>query len=259
MQLIDSQMTKQLEIRKKILQYAKFSQEGHIASSFSIVDIFIAIAEYQKKKYGHLKFDNVILSKGHAVFALYAAMAAYGLLETDQEATIGLEGSKFIGHVPVLPECGFNYGTGSLGQGLPYAIGLSCARLVDNEIFVIVGDGEMNEGSCWESLLILKKFNVPVRVIVDCNNSSERALPVIATLKVLVNMYQHLILDGHNVDKMVEAFSALNPNLPAILLCETSKGYPLQELTTPMWHHKTPSTDEYSRILNSLIQFYEHV
>lgn len=258
MQPTDSQMIKQLEIRKKILQYAIASKEGHIASSYSIVDILIAISEHQKNKHGNVNFDNIILSKGHAVFALYAVMASYGLIDENLEETIGCEGSRFIGHVPILPEYGFHYGTGSLGQGLPYAIGL-CTRLVDKEVFVIVGDGEMNEGSCWESLLILKKFNVPVRLIVDCNDSSERALPIIATLRSLVSVYQHRILDGHNIKKIIENFSNLNPNEPAVILCETSKGYPLQELSNPMWHHKTPSADEYQRILNSLIEFYEKV
>ncbi|MBU3589078.1 thiamine pyrophosphate-dependent enzyme [Polynucleobacter sp. 80A-SIGWE] len=250
-------MIKQLEIRKKILEYAISSREGHIASSYSIVDILIAIIEYQKNIYGEVKLDNIVLSKGHAVFALYATMASYGLLDQGHERSIGLDGSRLIGHVPLLPEYGFHYGTGSLGQGLPYAIGLSYARSINKEIFVIVGDGEMNEGSCWESFLMLKKFNIPVRVIVDCNESSERALPVVGALKALAGEYQHRIIDGHKVEKIVEVFSALNNSAPAVILCNTKKGHPLQELSTPMWHHKTPSPDEFECILSSLIEFYK--
>ncbi len=236
------------------------SREGHVASSFSIVDILVGIFNYQIKIYGQAKVDNLVLSKGHAVFALYAAMAEYGLLFTESEDAICKNNSPMIGHVPVLPELGLNYGTGSLGQGLSYAIGASYRERTKDfnpEYFVILGDGEMNEGSCWEAILLLKKFELPLRVFIDLNLSSERALPVKNFIHSIVENFDHVIVDGHDPDLLVQSLSRCNKDKPVFYICNTLKGYPLVELSSPIWHHKSPSPDEFGSFINKLETFFQ--
>lgn len=258
MQPINSKTNKQLQCRLKILQYAIDSKEGHIASSYSIVDLLIAILEVQRTLKSDSALDSLILSKGHAVFALYSVMASYGFLTETHEKSIAADGSGLIGHVPVLPELGFHYGTGSLGQGLPYAIGLAYKRLANgnsNEVYVIVGDGEMNEGSCWESLLLLKKFpNIPLRLIIDCNGSSERALPIMSLLNAIIGEFQNATVNGHDINSIVDCLQNFDRSSPAIIICNTTKGHPIGEMQLPLWHHKTPSesqVEEFSKILTN--------
>ena len=181
---------KQKEIRKKILEIAYKSKEGHIASSYSIIEILLAIYSYlEKEGIGEEFCSRTILSKGHAVFALYGVMNQLKLLSDEEVSNICQNGSYLIGHVPVNHEKNFYIGTGSLGQGFSMALGKAYACSIKGDMypqFVIIGDGELNEGSCWETLLLMKKFpRANLRVFIDNNLSSTRGIPMSQILSIL--------------------------------------------------------------------------
>jgi len=238
------------EIRRNIIRVAMRSREGHIASSFSIVEILISIFNAQSRT-KTFSPSNVVLSKGHASYAYYSFLFELGLMSQRDFDQIGAIGSKFYGHVPYIEnDARFQYGSGSLGHGLPYSVGRSYARKLKKSkeaIYCIVGDGEANEGTFCESLLYVQKFNLSnINILVDANNSSERAIPIRQTIGELSTSFRTIDFfqcDGHD-EAQIEM--ALTSSCKAkVIVCNTEKGYPVPfMIDNPLWHHKTPSDEE---------------
>jgi len=244
-------MNNQLQIntRRTILDLAARSKEGHIASSFSIIEIIIAIYEYLNNQNKITDFtSHFILSKGHGVYALYALMNELGLISQEELKQVGQYDSYLIGHVPVNPDRGFYIGTGSLGQGLPMALGRAYVRRKNNDTtpeFVIVGDGEFNEGSIWETLLLMKKFpKCKMRIFVDNNKSSTRAIPMAEVFEAVKTGWNTVEVNGHDINQLLEILENHDTDDNLIILCNTIKGYPLQAMLNPMWHHRMPTQQE---------------
>ncbi len=246
-------------IRKKILDLLISSGEGHLGSSFSIIEIMIAIYQAQIKSYDKFSPEKVILSKGHASYAYYAFLNYIGMFSESELLSVGKNGSKFYGHLPYIKEDSrFSFGSGSLGHGMPFSIGLSLAsqfRSDPHPIYCIVGDGEANEGTFWESLLLMNKLSfLNLRVIIDCNGSSERAIPIIEILKNLDKSFRGInfvAVDGHKTEEIVSALNSKVKQL--VILCHTIKGYPCPSLmNNPIWHHRTPSHLEYQKLVQEI-------
>ena len=251
----------QANVRKKVLQMVLQSREGHVASSFSIVEILTAIYQYLDVQGQQDQFlTHTILSKGHSVYALYATMNELGLLSDEEAATVGQYGSYLIGHVPVRPDKNFSVGTGSLGQGFPMALGRAYARRVAGDPvkeFVIVGDGEMNEGSCWETLMLMQKFpQAGLRVFIDNNQSSTRAIPMARPFEAIKAGWNTVEVNGHDVKEIVSALTANNTNENLVLICNTKKGYPLKAMNNPIWHHRMPNAEEVAEFSAEIDQYF---
>jgi len=255
----------QLNIRKNILFLSNWSNEGHVPSSFSIVEIIISIFSYSLDINPNIDFrsimKNLVLSKGHASFALYSVMYEYGILGKNIFQNICKNGSPFFGHIPYKPFYGLNFGTGSLGHGLPYAIGKAYGNLlkgINDIVYCIIGDGEANEGTFWESLLLLRKFNqINIIIIIDNNQSSDRAIIINDILnnidKFSINFKK---VDGHDIVAIMNEFKNKTEG-PLILLANTQKGQPLNcMINNPVWHHKSPTELELNNIFNELNLFY---
>ena len=152
------------KLRKRILEVAYRDQMGHIPSALSILDIIYTLYNSVMTK-----DDQFILSKGHGVMALYAVLEEKGLMTWND---------KLMGH----PKRGgaILASTGSLGHGLPMAVGLALAKKIKGEagrVFCLIGDGECNEGTTWESAMVAAHHKLDnLVVIVDQNHSSDRAL-----------------------------------------------------------------------------------
>ena len=242
-------MNASIEIRKTILALAFKSKEGHIASCFSVVEILIAIRNHQKRLNKSFSPRSMILSKGHASFAYYAYLhyfKNFSIAELDSVCEVN---SKFYGHLPYLKnDDRFHFGSGSLGHGLPYALGLAFGNQVNKSeetVYCVVGDGEANEGTFWESLLILQKFqNLKIKIIIDQNNSSERAIPITYALNNIAAMFESKNIvshvDGHSLDELEAALENSQ-----IIICNTVKGFPIKRMmNNPIWHHRSPSSEE---------------
>lgn len=246
------------KIRSKILIACKSGSEGHIASAFSIVEMLIAVVNVIESAPGDKEFlKDFVLSKGHAVLALYALMNEMGLLSDTQFSNICLNESALVAHVPFVPSLGLSFGTGSLGHGLPFAIGKAFGRLsasakdYDRPVYTLVGDGELNEGTSWESFLMLLKFRrINIRILVDFNGSAERGLPVESALKILTKKFRAVWIDGHDINCIK---SELDPGFKGtkFIICNTRKGFPLKEMIdNPTWHHRIPTEGEMHQFLS---------
>jgi len=201
-------------LRKRILQKAYEDGMGHIPSALSILDI---VWELYDKVMG--PDDQFILSKGHGVMALYAVLEAKGLLVWD---------TKLMGH----PKRGgaILASTGSLGHGLPIAVGLAMAKKIKGEhgrVFCLIGDGECNEGSIWESALVASHQKLDnLSVIVDYNHSGDRAL-LLGDLKAKFKAF--------GIDADVR---------------DTIKGNGVPEIQSPEWHNKKLTKEIYEKYVS---------
>ena len=252
-------MNKVNEIRNTIIEITANSKEGHIPSSFSIVEILISIFQNEKNEKGFFEPNSLVLSKGHASYAYYSFLYHIGLMSNSEINRIGELGSKYYGHLPYIEnDKRFQFGSGSLGHGLPFAVGLAHGAQISNKsktIYCIVGDGELNEGTFWESLLLLQKLKITnLKILIDCNNSSERAIPIIDVLQNLKSSFKHLKfskIDGHSINDISSAMKFDEKS--QVLLCETIKGYPISFMMNNFaWHHRVPNENEIQEIREEL-------
>jgi transketolase len=252
----------QINIRRKVLQMVVGSREGHVASSFSIAEILTAIYQYLDEQGRGADFDShFILSKGHGVYALYGLMSELGLISDEELSQVGQYGSDLIGHVPVNPERSFYVGTGSLGQGLPMALGRAYVRRQAGDTtpeFVVVGDGEFNEGSIWETLMLMQKFPcAKMRVFVDNNLSSTRAIPMARVFEAVKAGWPTVEVDGHDMNQILQILKDNDTDENLIILCNTKKGFPLKAMNNPMWHHRMPTQEEADEFNLEIKEFFK--
>lgn len=251
------------ELKRKIVKISNNAKEGHIASAFSILDIlwilYDKILKVDPKNPKNQDRDVLILSKGHASLGLYAVLAEKGFFHRKHLESFCEFDSLFGGH----PDCkkipGVEASTGSLGHGLPIGVGMALGFKIrgnKNRVFVIIGDGEANEGTTWESALLSSHHNLSnLTCVVDYNHSTDRAL----LMGNLVAKFQSFgweakIVDGHNHEELYKTLSAPSDTKPLAIIAETikGKGVSLME-NNPEWHHKFPSEEELIKIFEELI------
>ena len=253
-------------LRRRILELAANSSEGHVPSCFSVVEMLLAVVEFESKLGKTFTPGNLILSKGHATYAWYALLDELGLFSSSEVDSVGMIGSKLYGHLPFLPDDPrFVFGSGSLGHGLPFALGLTLGMAIDgngDNVYVLVGDGECNEGTFWESLLLLQKFScdysISLKILIDMNKSSERAIPIEKSLKYIGAVFDNLALfehDGHNVNDIVSGF-VRSKGCASIHLCRSAKGFPLSDLASPRFHHSKITESMLQSLKLKLFDFY---
>lgn len=248
------------------------AKSGHPGGSLSCVDILAVL--YKKilnvpqdwdKSPNFKKRDKFILSKGHASPALYATLAHCGYFSKDLLMGFRMLGSKLQGHPSSrvnLP--GIEVSTGSLGQGLSIGIGLALAMRLDNinsKVFVLLGDGEMQEGSVWEGLMNAnnQKLNNLV-VIIDKNNLQIDGLtnevksidPLDEKLKAFG--FDVFTIDGHNYEEIEQALSqAKKSDKLCAIIANTIKGKGVSFMeNNASWHGKAPKDDELQKALEEL-------
>ena len=123
------------------------------------------------------------------------------------------------------------------------------------EVVCLIGDGEANEGTFWESLLLMQKFpETRLSILLDANGSSERAIPIIDAIGGKRNCFRTMAfkeVEGHDVEAIKEALEA--PEHQKFILCRTDKGYPCKTLIgNPIWHHRVPNENEYKALVGEL-------
>jgi transketolase len=235
----------------RIITTAYSSKEGHIASSLSILDIlYVLYSEILQPN------DKLILSKGHASLGLYAILEHFNLLEEDLNNFCKFN-SKLGGH-PTNKIKNVSASTGSLGHGLPMGIGIAMAEKIkntNNKIYTIIGDGESNEGTIWESLLLASHHKLNNLVcILDYNHSNDRAL-LLNEIKNKINAFNCLCMeiDGHDHNQILSSLK-INPiNQPLFIIANTIKGSGINIMeNNHEWHHKTPNSEDYNYIMSQL-------
>lgn len=240
-----------MNLKQKIVVAAYNAGEGHIPSAFSILDIVEVLYRDILKP-----TDRFVLSKGHGCLALYAVLAANGIISEGTLDTF-LEHESILGGHPDRNKIqGVLCSTGSLGHGLPQAVGIALAKKIRNEpgrVFCLVGDGECNEGSIWESALLAAHHKLDnLTVIVDYNGSSERAVQT-HNLRDKFEAFKFCAFDisGHNQSQLRTMFSSSTKD-PLVLVAHTIKGNGCIRMLKPEWHHRVPSHTELTEILAEL-------
>jgi transketolase len=252
-------MLENKDLRLKILTMITESGEGHIPSSFSIVDVinylYTKVMYINKNNFNSQKRDYFVLSKGHGCAALYVVLEKIGILSKKHIQNYSTYKSILGGHPDCTKVPGVEASTGSLGHGFPTAVGIALGLKIKNKknkVYVLLGDGECQEGTIWESANIANNRSLNNLIaIVDWNGSAKQLMPK----DDLINKWKSFgwnvyTVDGHSTKKMNLVFQRIKQkkrNNPSIVLavCTKGKGIKLIEGHGP-WHHKTPNKKEYS-------------
>mgnify|MGYP001026924801 CR=1 FL=1 len=257
------------EIRKKILKMIFTSQAPHIGSALSCVDIltvlYFKILSIEPKNPLAKARDRFILSKGHAASALYAALCQRGFFPEEILNTYCLDEGKLPGHSTRHCVPGVEVSTGSLGHGLAMGAGMAVAGKHDNKnfkIFVLLSDGECDEGSVWETAMFASHHQLDNLIgILDYNK-----LQAFGRTNEVINLeplaakwisFGWVVkeIDGHNYSEIKEGLSKIpfRKGKPSLLIAHTIKGKGISFMENKLaWHYKSPNKEQFKLALKEL-------
>ena len=260
------------ELRLRVLEILGNSGRGHLGPALSVIDIIDAlyesVLEFDPRNSNWQSRDRFILSKGHGCLGLYVVLEKFGFFEKQKLDDFCSFDSWFGGHPESATNPGVEFSTGSLGHGLSFGVGLSIAARIKREkwrTFVLLGDGELNEGSVWEAAAHADKHQLSnLCVIVDYNkmqaSGSSNDVLDLGSLQRKFEAFGFRVIevDGHKKSDLAQALN-FDPNLqkgPLAVIAHTTKGkgIPLAENST-IWHHKAKiSRDEITELKASIAQ-----
>jgi len=258
-------------IRRHGLEMTHISRGSHIGAIFSLAEIMatlytgvLNVNPAEPKMPGR---DRLILSKGHAGAAVYAALAERGFFDVEELSTHYANGSRLSGHVSHKGVPGVEFSTGSLGHGLAVAAGMALGGKKDKadwRVFCVMGDGECDEGSVWEAALQAHQYKLDNLIaVVDHNRmqSLDFCENTIAlepfTDKWASFGWNVMQVDGHDVAALRAAFEQAKANRgtgkPTVIIAETTKGKGVSFMENDiLWHYRTPQGEEYEAALKEL-------
>jgi transketolase len=253
--------------RYDILRMTHSAKASHVGSGLSCIDIlsvlYHSIANIDPEDPTYPDRDRIIISKGHAAAAVYAVLANKGFFSKTELAEYCKNGSRLIGHVTTTVP-GVEFSTGSLGHGLPFSVGLALAGQRDHStrrIFTLLSDGELDEGSNWESALIANHYDLKnLTVIIDRNRlQSLTTTEETIALEPLAAKWEAfgwdvLSVDGHNHEALSESLTTKQQK-PTCIIAETTKGkgVPFME-NKVLWHYRSPNDDDLAAAFSALKQ-----
>jgi transketolase N-terminal domain/subunit/pyruvate/2-oxoglutarate/acetoin dehydrogenase E1 component len=268
----DSANVINVEIRKNIIRMVSRGGAAHIGSALSSVEILNAIfssVDINKIKHNENDRDRIIFSKGHGTAALYAVMCNYGLMPKELLDEYFKNGSVLAGHTSHFID-NIEHSTGALGHGLSVGTGIAIGCLskgYDNRIYVVVGDGELNEGSNWEAIMYaghLKLSNLCL--IVDKNRFAQMSdVAMACTLDPLIDKFKAFnfktfeLQDGHDESKLINIIEETKKSIkPVVIICNTTKGKGISFMENDnLWHYKTPTDKQLDRAIKELDSIIE--
>lgn len=256
------------EIRKSIYKIAHHAGGGHMGAAFSVADIlsvlyFDDVLKYDVTNPEWEERDRFILSKGHACYALYAVLAKAGYISEEELRMVGKPGSKLGGHPKLHDICGVEASTGALGHGLSFGIGIAYANQVDNNeshVYVVLGDGECQEGSIWEGALSAPTLKLDnLTVIIDHNKlQAMDSLDNIVQMKPFADKWKAfgwnvLEIDGHDHAQIRKALLIRQKDVPTLIVANTIKGKGVSFMeNVPIWHYRMPNEQELPILMEEL-------
>jgi transketolase len=268
-EVVRSLETTAREIRRDIIRMTAAAGSGHPGGSLSVTDLVTALVFHElhidPKRVDWPERDRLVLSKGHAAPALYAALAHRGFLPTEELLTLRKFGSRLQGHVDRAKLPGIEASTGCLGQGIGMAVGMGLdARLAGrhHRVFAILGDGECQAGPTWEALMAGGHYALSRLVVIldrnglETDGSTEGILGIepIAD-KFRAFRYHTLEIDGHDFRQILGAFRDADRHTagPTAIVARTVKGKGVSFMEGKhAWHGKAPSREEADRALAEL-------
>ena len=258
-----SPATLRLSIRLTAATIITHSSSSHIGGVFSCADILATLYGSVLRISNGQILDSFILSKGHCCAGVYAALYHLDLLHEDLLSTYGSNGSILMSHIShKVPHVEFS--TGSLGHGLPHAVGKAYISLTHNpskRIYVLLSDGELDEGSNWEAFLFSSHHRLRnLTAIIDYNKlQSLGSVADTLSLEPLEDKFKAfgwnvLLVNGHDLQQLSHAFRSSNLSaLPTVIICHTIKGYPVSFMRDQVkWHYSPPTQEQLSIIESEL-------
>lgn len=243
--------------RIKILDMIYEGQSGHIGGALSAIDIITYLGEYVID-YKMKERDRFLLSKGHAVAALYAELNELGYISDDELLTFRKIDSRLQGHTNLLKMPETDITTGLLGQGLSYGVGMALAKKLnhsDKTVYVMIGDGETHEGQIWEALMEAGHYKLDNLVLIIDRNGLCSHQPVedvisIEPLKERLESFGWNVkdIDGHNFEQIDSCISSLKSQYgkPKAIIAHTVKGKGISIMeNNGKWHRSIPTQQEY--------------
>lgn len=257
------------KIRRIILDLIYRTKSPHIGGSFSSVEIleslYFRIMNVSPDDPFNNGRDRFILSKGHACPALYAVLAERGFLGDEELRGFATDGGTLEQHPTRNVKQGIEVSTGSLGHGLSMGIGMAVAAKRDgrnNRVFVLMSDGELNEGSVWEAVMFAAHHRLDNLIaIVDCNRIQALGFTKdVVDLEPLLQKWSSFgwtakEVNGHDCNEITEALKGVpfEKDKPSIIIARTVKGKGVSFMENDLlWHYRTPDSDEYERALKEL-------
>jgi len=267
--MINSKNVKKLalKLRKHAIKMTNIGRSSHIGSILSIADILAvlygSVMNYKTDEPKWLGRDRFILSKGHAGAGVYAVLAETGFINLDKLNTYYQDGSDLSGHVSHKGIPGVEFSTGSLGHGLPIAAGMALAAKINKQqhnIYVLMSDGECDEGSNWEAALFAPHHKLDnLVIIIDRNNlQSIQSTEETLALEPFVDKWQAfgwnvVDVDGHDHDKLVNACNSKVTGKPLCIVAKTTKGKGISYMENQvLWHYRSPQDEEYEAAMREL-------
>ena len=252
---------KSFQIREDVLDMIYRAKAGHIGGDFSVTDTLVAlyydVMNVSPETIHDPDRDRFILSKGHSVEALYSILADRGFFPKEELLGYSQFGSRFIGH-PNNKIPGVEMNSGSLGHGLPVAVGMALAGKMDNapyRVYTVMGDGELAEGSVWEGAMAAGHYHLDnLTAVVDRNRLQiSGSTEDVMQHDNLVEQFRSFgwtvtEAEGNDPDKMVQALreAAGVKGSPTLVVANTTKGYGVSFIEDKaVWHHKVPTAEEY--------------
>lgn len=256
-------------IRKRILKMCYTSGSSHIGSALSIVEILITLyfrtLRINPQNPEWCDRDRFILGKGHASVALYAVLSERGFFDKKLLDSFYIDNGTLPGHLVMDMAKGIEVSSGSLGHGLPIGTGMAIVGKHDKKdyrVFVLMSDGECDEGSVWESAMLaghLKLDNLVV--IIDYNKlqSFGRVKDVI-DLEPFADKWRSfgwsvIEVNGHNVQELTKVFNIipLRNNKPSVIIAHTVKGKGISFMEDKLeWHYKSPNKEQYEMAIKEI-------
>jgi len=276
---IDELLDTSWRLSRQIIQITTKAGSGHPSSSLSAIDVLTAlyfggVMRYDPEQPDWPDRDRFILSKGHAAPGLYVTLAEAGYFDPDLLPTLREFGSPLEGHPNARLLSGVEASTGSLGQGLSIGLGHALAGQIDGKnyrVYVMIGDGEADEGQIWEASMSAVKFNLDNLTLLVDNNRFQQTGPVkevMPTLKPFGDKWRAFgwqveEIDGHNMEQILSALDKVQKTdgRPQAIICHTMKGKglsPFEKDDVNRKHGVTLTEEEAEVALAELDQRYGH-
>lgn len=256
------------KIRKNILEMSLSAgaSSSHFGGSLSTVEIlaclFEEIMQIDSSNPLWSDRDRFILSKGHACLAYYSILCEKGFFSKKELLTFEKNGSFLLGHPVINKKKGIEFSNGSLGMGLSLGVGVALAmkkKTKNSNVYVLLGDGECNEGSVWEAAMSAAHFKLNnLTAIIDNNKLQQTGSNLdIMNTDNLADKWKSFrwdtqIVDGHNIEELLNAFEN-KTNKPKLIFAKTikGKGFSFSENNND-WHHKILSQKQYEDAIKEL-------
>jgi transketolase len=256
-------------IRIHALNMTSRGGSSHIGAAFSIADILAVlyrkILNVRPEEPRWDGRDRFILSKGHAGAAVYATLAECGFFSVEKLKTHYQDGSDLSGHISHKGIPGVELSTGSLGHGLGVGAGMAKALKmagITQRVFVLLSDGECDEGSNWEAILFAQHHRLDNLVAIIDYNKIQSLAPVSETISLepFVDKWQSCNwgvreVDGHNHDELLKEFSYLpeNEGKPTVIIAHTTKGKGVSFMENQvLWHYRCAKGEEFEAAMKEL-------